>query len=104
MLARGEVRHAGRGRYWNEEDFGALAHDVAGTALSELVDEDEEAKRFDLLMLRLQLALLRADPDFEQWRDQVRAIAALLEEKAICPNGTRADAADSGDAVGCLVG
>jgi type I restriction enzyme, R subunit len=68
----------------NEEDFGALAHEVAGLP-SELVDEDEEAKRFDLLMLRLQLALLRADPGFEQWRDQVRAIAGLLEEKASIP-------------------
>ena len=68
----------------NEEDFGALAHDVAGLP-SELVDEDEEAKRFDLLMLRLQLALLRADPGFEQGRDQVRAIAGLLEEKASIP-------------------
>jgi type I restriction enzyme R subunit len=49
------------------------------------VDEDEEAKRFDLLMLRLQLSLLRADPGFEQWRDQVRTIAALLEEKSSIP-------------------
>src|SRR5439155_6207912 len=60
----------------NEEDFGALTHDVAGLP-SELVDEDEEAKRFDLLMLRLQLALLRIEPSFERWRDQVRAIAGL---------------------------
>ena len=68
----------------NEEDFGILACDVAGLP-SELVDEDEEAKRFDLLMLRLQLSLLRVEPGFEQWRDQVRAIAALLEEKSSIP-------------------
>ncbi len=68
----------------NEEDFGALAHDVAGLP-SELVDEDEEAKRFDLLMLRLQLALLRIEPSFERWRDQVGAIAGLLEEKSSIP-------------------
>jgi type I site-specific restriction endonuclease len=61
----------------NEEDFAVLTRDVAGLP-SELVDEDEEAKRFDLLMLRLQLSLLRVEPGFEQWRDQVRAIAALL--------------------------
>jgi type I restriction enzyme R subunit len=53
----------------NEEDFGALAHDVAGLP-SELVDEDEEAKRCDLLMPRLQLALLRIEPSFERWRDR----------------------------------
>jgi type I restriction enzyme R subunit len=68
----------------HEEDFGILAHDVAGLP-SELVDEDEEAKRFDLLMLRLQLALLRVDSNFERWRDQVRAIAGLLEEKSSIP-------------------
>ena len=68
----------------NEEDFGVLARDVAGLP-SELVDEDEEAKRFDLLILRLQLALLRVEPGFERWRDQVRAIAALLEEKSSIP-------------------
>ena len=68
----------------NEDDFGALAHDVAGLP-SELVDEDEDAKRFDLLILRLQLALLRVESGFERWRDQVRAIAALLEEKSSIP-------------------
>jgi type I site-specific restriction endonuclease len=36
-------------------------------------------------MLRLQLALLQADPSFERWRDQVRAIAALPEEKSSIP-------------------
>jgi type I restriction enzyme R subunit len=68
----------------HEEDFGVLGRDVAGLP-SELVDEDEDARRFDLLMLRLQLSLLRGDPGFEQWRDQVRAIAALLEEKSSIP-------------------
>lgn len=67
-----------------EEDFDALARDVAGLP-SELVDEDEDAKRFDLLMLRLQLALLQVDLDFERWRDQVRAMAGLLEEKSSIP-------------------
>ena len=66
------------------ENLGELAHEVAGLP-SELVDEDEEAKRFDLLMLRLQLALLRVEPGFERLRDQVRAIAGLLEEKSSIP-------------------
>jgi len=68
----------------NEEDLSILARDVAGLP-SDLVDEDEEAKRFDLLMLRLQLSLLRVESGFEQWRDQVRAIAGLLEEKSSIP-------------------
>ncbi len=67
-----------------EEAFGELARQVAGLP-SELVDDDEEAKRFDLLMLQLQLTLLRAEPGFERLRDQVRAIAGLLEEKSSIP-------------------
>lgn len=47
-------------------------------------DEDEEAKRFDLIMLRLQLCRLRAEPGQERLRNQVQAIAAgLLEQTAI---------------------
>ena len=52
---------------------------------TELADEDEEAKRFDLLMLRLQLAILRAEPGFDRLRNQVKQIAGLLEEKSSIP-------------------
>ena len=46
-----------------------LAHDIAGLPSElEAEDEDEEAKRFDLLMLNLQLALLRLEPSFERIR------------------------------------
>lgn len=61
-----------------------LAEHVAGLP-SELASEDEEAKRFDLLLLRLQLAVLHSEPAFERLRDQVIAIAGLLEEKASIP-------------------
>ncbi len=61
-----------------------LAREIAGLP-SELEAEGEEAKRFDLLILSLQLALLRAEPGFERLRDQVIAIAGLLEEKAAIP-------------------
>ena len=61
-----------------------LAENVAGLP-SELPSEDEEAKRFDLLMLRLQLAVLRADPGFARMRDQVRSIAEALEDQASIP-------------------
>ncbi len=67
-----------------EENFHELADHIAGLP-TELVDEDEEAKRFDLLLLKLQLAVLRKEPAFTRLRDQVRAIAGLLEEKAAIP-------------------
>lgn len=61
-----------------------LAHEVAGLP-TELEAEDEEAKRFDLLMLNLQLAVLRVEPAFKRLSDQVKAIAGLLEEKSSIP-------------------
>jgi len=61
-----------------------LAHEVAGLP-SELEAEAEEAKRFDLLVLRLQLARLRSDCGFDRLRDDLKAIAGLLEEKSAIP-------------------
>ncbi|MCX5855828.1 MAG: DEAD/DEAH box helicase family protein, partial [Deltaproteobacteria bacterium] len=66
------------------EELRELAVEIAGLP-SELDAEAEEAKRFDLLILNLQLALLRAEPAFERLREQVRAIAGLLEEKSAIP-------------------
>lgn len=66
------------------EAYTELAHEVAGLP-AELDAEDEEAKRFDLLLLNLQLAVLRVEPAFKRLSDQVRAIAGLLEEKAAIP-------------------
>jgi len=67
------------------ETITELSQEVAGLP-SELEAEAEEAKRFDLLMLKLQLALLRSEPAFVRLRDQVIAIAGLLEEKNTIPN------------------
>ena len=61
-----------------------LAREVAGLP-SELAADDEEAKRFDLLLLRLQLAVLRIEPVFTRLHEQVREIAGLLEEKSSIP-------------------
>ena len=47
--------------------------------------EGEEAKRFDLLALRLQLGLLQAEPGFLRLVEQVKDIAAALEEKTAIP-------------------
>jgi type I restriction enzyme R subunit len=68
----------------SDEALTELSHDVAGLP-SELEPEPEEAKRFDLLVLNLQLAHLRSEHAFERLRDQVKAIAGLLEEKSAIP-------------------
>jgi type I restriction enzyme, R subunit len=71
-------------RRLNEDALTELAGEVAGLP-SELDPEAEEAKRFDLLILKLQLAMLRIDPTFARLRDQVISIASLLEEQAAIP-------------------
>jgi type I restriction enzyme R subunit len=63
----------------DEGDLHDLATEVAGLP-SNREAEEEEAKRFDLLMLTLQLALLRHQARFPKLRDQVIEIAQLLEE------------------------
>ena len=61
-----------------------LAQGVAGLP-AELAPESEEAKRFDLLILNLQVSVMHSAPGFERLRDQVKSIAGLLEEKAAIP-------------------
>jgi type I restriction enzyme R subunit len=61
-----------------------LVGGVAGLP-SALKDEDEDAKQFDLLILRLQLTLLRGEPGFETLKGQVMEIGSLLEEKSAIP-------------------
>lgn len=52
---------------------------------NELAPEDEMAKRFDLLMLKLQLAVLIKDQSFIKLRDNVKEIASRLEDKRTIP-------------------
>ncbi|MEJ7876889.1 MAG: DEAD/DEAH box helicase family protein, partial [Solirubrobacterales bacterium] len=60
-----------------------LASDAGDLPTSER-DDDEEAKRFDLILLRLQLGRLRDEPGQERLRRQVQEIAAgLLEQLSI---------------------
>ena len=66
------------------EALSELSREVAGLP-SEMETDDEEAKRFDLLILNIQLAHLRSEPGFARLRDQVKAIAGLLEEKSAIP-------------------
>jgi type I restriction enzyme R subunit len=81
------VEKYARPEVWNDlkpEAFHELAHEVAGLP-SELEPEEEEAKRFDLLLLNLQLAVLRVEPAFKRLSEQVKAIAGLLEERSSIP-------------------
>src|SRR5690606_36276720 len=66
------------------EAIAELSHEVAGLP-AELDPENEEAKRFDLLALKLQLSLLQTDPAFERLRERVKEIAGLLAEKDASP-------------------
>jgi type I restriction enzyme, R subunit len=82
-----ELLSLGKSEVWqnlNQERQHELAEHVAGLP-SQFTEEDEEAKRFDLLMLRLQLALLRADPRFAKLRVQVHDIAEALEVQSSIP-------------------
>ncbi len=65
-------------------DFAEIAHILAGLP-SELAPEDETAKRFDLLILKLQLGVLHTDKSFLRLRDEVKEIASRLEEKTSIP-------------------
>ena len=72
---------------WEElsaDEFEELDFVLAGLP-NELEPEDETAKRFDLLMLKLQLAVLTKDLSFVKLRDQVKEIANRLEEKRSIP-------------------
>jgi type I restriction enzyme R subunit len=62
----------------------ALSHEVAGLP-TQLDPENEEAKRFDLLVLNLQLCMLKKEPGFDRLRERVKEIAGLLEEKSAIP-------------------
>jgi type I restriction enzyme, R subunit len=75
---------AGAWQSVDEEQKSELIDEVAGLP-SELTDEDQDAKQFDLLILRLQLAVLRHERSFTKWSEDVREIAGSLEEKASIP-------------------
>ncbi len=71
-------------RKLDNKNLNELSEEIAGLP-SELDPEDEEPKRFDLLILNTQLAILRAESQFKRLRDQVRTIASLLEENSRIP-------------------
>ncbi len=78
-------------RYREADSWRALnpehAKEIAGHLAdlpSSVRDTDEDAKRFDLIMLRLQLSRLREEPWRERWRAKAQEVAAgLLEQTSI---------------------
>ena len=90
---------------WEEidiEKIGELTRDVAGLP-SSVVDEDQEAKQFDLLMLRLQLTLLRAERGLERCGTSVQH-RETVGRKSGYPHGGEPACADPGSADGCVLG
>ncbi|MBS1720436.1 MAG: DEAD/DEAH box helicase family protein [Armatimonadetes bacterium] len=68
----------------DDEKLSELANEIAGLP-TELVSETVEAKQFDLLILRLQVATAEGKPAFTKLRQQVQEIAANLEESSTIP-------------------
>ena len=52
---------------------------------TELESEPEEARRFDLVMLRLQLGMLKGERRFASYQRQIQDIAGALTEKTSIP-------------------
>jgi hypothetical protein len=74
------VEHYAESQAW--EKLGIEQQIEAGNQLpSELADEDQDGKQFDLLRFRLQLAIL----GHERWRRQMIEIAGLLGGKSSIP-------------------
>lgn len=81
------VERYAKAEVWHKlspESLHELESKVAGLP-TELTDEDEEAKRFDMLLLRAQLSILQAKPDFLTLKTKVQAIAGALEEQMAIP-------------------
>ena len=86
-------RHLQKVEEFSERERWNSLSDSAAEQISEtlahlpngLPKEDELAKRFDLLCLRLQLAILKGSRDFIGLRDKVRDLLSRLEEKQTIP-------------------
>ncbi len=72
---------------WNHLSTGDTTDIEAHLTPLPTPDEDEEfARRFDLLLLNLQLAILECSPDQARYQQQVRDLAGGLEEKKAIPS------------------
>jgi type I restriction enzyme, R subunit len=69
---------------WNLTTRSDLVSEIAGLPTT-LADDDVDAKEFDLLMLRTQLAVLRSESRFPQLQRKIRDLASALEVIANIP-------------------
>ena len=69
---------------WGPTTRSDLVDEVAGLPTT-LTDDDVDAKEFDLLLLRTQLAVMRSEPRFPDLQGKVRELAAALEAIANIP-------------------
>jgi len=84
---RQAVDHFARPDAWQvlqPDDIDTLSHRIASLP-SQRTDDDEEAKRFDMLVLRAQLSILQVRPDFLSLRQKIQAIAVNLEDEMAIP-------------------
>lgn len=66
-----------------EDDFDALANKVSG--LPSCDEDNEFSRRFDLLVLNLQLAILKKSSSQESYINKIKKLASGLEDKASIP-------------------
>ena len=52
---------------------------------SEVADQDEDAKRFDLLILRTQLTILTASNNYDAFKERIQKVAKALEDQDAIP-------------------
>ncbi len=67
-----------------QDDVDVL-HNRLATLPTQLSDDDEEAKRFDMLVFRSQLSILHVRNDFSGLRKAIQGIASRLEDQMAIP-------------------
>lgn len=68
-----------------QEQLGEVAQHLSGLPTA-VRDDDEDAKRFDALLLNTQLALLRSEPALDRLQARVQQLAGSLLELANVPS------------------
>jgi len=79
-----EFTARGRWKTLSHSDVGDIRDHLTGLPWPD--DDEELARRFDLLMLNLQLSILDQSPQQERYQRQVRSLGGKLEEKKSIPS------------------
>lgn len=72
-------------RVLDRDALSELSANIAGLPSEVTEFDDEESKRFDLLIYNTQLAILRIEPGLQRLTERVKEIAGLLEEQSGIP-------------------